>query len=109
MDAAIVSPSKILPLSKISEKHKRICIDLINDNRKYVDNICTYDPLTELTSAFSDLEKSSNLNNTKSIESLDLESRLKTHIIEGERNKLDETLKEAFSRSKSKRFFIFRC
>ena len=33
LDSAIISPSKILPLTKIEEKHLTICLDLINDNR----------------------------------------------------------------------------
>ena len=52
MDAAIVSPAKILPLMKISEEHQQVCRDLINDKRRFEGDVCTYDPLTELTTLF---------------------------------------------------------
>ena len=52
MDSAIVSPAKILPLIKISDDHQMVCRDLINDNRRFEDGICVYDPLTELTKLF---------------------------------------------------------
>ena len=52
MDAAIVSPAKILPLIKISDEHQQVCRDLINDNRRFEGSVCTYDPLTELTTMF---------------------------------------------------------
>ncbi|MEB3158324.1 MAG: homocysteine S-methyltransferase family protein, partial [Synechococcus sp.] len=52
LDAAIVSPAKILPLMKISEEHQQICRDLINDRRRFEGGVCVYDPLTELTTLF---------------------------------------------------------
>ena len=65
LDSAIVSPSKILPLNKISEEEIKICMDLIYDRRIFENNVCTYDPLTTITSYFEDsktlLNKSTNL------------------------------------------------
>ena len=55
LDSAIIAPNKILPLSKISEETKKLCLDLIYDKRKFKDDICIYDPLVELTKAFQDL------------------------------------------------------
>ncbi len=40
MDAAIVSPAKILPLVKISEEHQQVCRDLIHDNRRFDNGVC---------------------------------------------------------------------
>ena len=54
LDSAIVSPSKILPLNKISDEEIKICMDLIYDKRTFDNNVCTYDPLTTLTSYFDD-------------------------------------------------------
>ena len=52
MDGAIVSASKILPLSKIDPAHQTVCLDLIYDRRRFDGDVCIYDPLTELTKLF---------------------------------------------------------
>jgi 5-methyltetrahydrofolate--homocysteine methyltransferase len=55
MDAAIVSPAKILPLIKINAEQQQVCRDLIYDRRRFDAgdaSICTYDPLTALTTMF---------------------------------------------------------
>ncbi|MGA1626870.1 MAG: dihydropteroate synthase, partial [Prochlorothrix sp.] len=52
LDSAIVSAAKILPLSKISEDHQKVCRDLIYDRREFENDICIYDPLTKLTQLF---------------------------------------------------------
>ncbi len=95
LDSAIVSPSKILPLARIDDKHKNICLDLINDRRSYIDNNCSYDPLTTLTTEFEGVStkkaRVSDLSNSK----LPLEERLKKHIIEGERIGLQELLNDS--------------
>ena len=92
LDSAIVSASKILPLAKIDPKHQKICIDLIYDRREFDGDICTYDPLGELTTLFAGKK-------AKKSEAVDknlpIEERLKQHIIDGERIGLDEALDEA--------------
>ncbi|RCJ19328.1 methionine synthase [Nostoc sp. ATCC 43529] len=92
MDAAIVSASKILPLSKIEERHQEICRQLIYDQRRFEGDVCVYDPLGELTTLFAGVT-------TKRDRSLDqnlpIEERLKRHIIDGERIGLEENLKKA--------------
>ncbi|WP_445636648.1 methionine synthase [Nostoc sp. DSM 114161] len=92
MDAAIVSASKILPLSKIEERHQEICRQLIYDQRRFEGDVCVYDPLAELTTLFAGVT-------TKRDRSLDqslpIEERLKRHIIDGERIGLEENLKKA--------------
>ncbi len=94
LTAAIVSPSKIIPLHKINKKDIKICLDLIYDNRVFNDDICTYDPLTELTKAF--INENQNIVNKKvEKKSLTIEERLKNHIIDGEKKDLAETLKLA--------------
>ncbi len=94
MDSAIVSPAKILPLSKIKTSHIDICQDLINDNRRFDKGICTYDPLSELTKLFEGVS-TKDARSTSNLSDLPIEERLKTHIIDGERLGLEESLKEA--------------
>ena len=95
MDAAIVSPAKILPLVKISEEHQTVCRDLINDNRRFDDGICVYDPLTELTTLFEGVSTKEARASGPSLADLPIEERLKQHIIDGERIGLEPALDEA--------------
>ncbi len=100
LDSAIVSPSKILPLNKISEEEIKICMDLIYDKRVFDNNVCTYDPLTTLTSYFDDsksvLNKSTNNDNIN----LSIEEKLKNHIIDGEKTSLHSNLDSALMKYK---------
>ncbi|MBD2502097.1 methionine synthase [Anabaena azotica] len=92
MDAAIVSASKILPLSKIEERHQEVCRQLIYDQRQFEGDVCVYDPLTELTKLFEGVTTKRN----KGVdESLPIEERLKRHIIDGERIGLETQLAKA--------------
>ncbi|MEO0648365.1 MAG: vitamin B12 dependent-methionine synthase activation domain-containing protein, partial [Cyanobacteria bacterium J06650_10] len=93
MDGAIVSASKILPLAKIEADHQKICRDLIYDNREFDGDVCTYDPLAELTTLFAG--KSTKQLRTTQDEDLPLEERLKRHIIDGERIGLEDQLANA--------------
>ena len=100
LDTAILAPNKILPLSKINEETKKLCLDLIYDNRTFENNICTYDPLVELTKSFQnlsvkDLNKASN-----NYENLTNEEKLKNHIIDGEKIGLEDQLKEGLEKYK---------
>jgi 5-methyltetrahydrofolate--homocysteine methyltransferase len=92
MDGAIVSANKILPLSKISAEHQKVCRDLIYDRREFTGEICTYDPLSTLTTLFAGVT-------TKKEKVVDdnepIESKLKNHIIDGERQGLEENLTKA--------------
>ena len=102
MDAAIVSPAKILPLAKISEEHQQVCRDLIYDRRRFEGDgsakegaICTYDPLTELTTLFEGVSAKEARASGPSLADLPVEERLKQHIIDGERIGLELALNEA--------------
>ena len=95
MDAAIVSPAKILPLMKISEEHQTVCRDLINDKRRFEDGICVYDPLTELTTLFEGVSTKEARASGPSLADLPIEDRLKQHIIDGERIGLEPALDQA--------------
>ncbi|MEM9151362.1 MAG: methionine synthase, partial [Cyanobacteria bacterium P01_F01_bin.3] len=93
MDGAIVSASKILPLAKIEPDHQKVCLDLIYDRREFDGDVCTYDPLGELTTLFAG--KSSKQLRTTLDEDLPLEEKLKRHIIDGERIGLEDQLAKA--------------
>jgi 5-methyltetrahydrofolate--homocysteine methyltransferase len=99
MDAAIVSPAKILPLAKISEEHQQVCLDLIYDRRRFESDapgaICTYDPLTALTTLFEGVSAKEARASGPSLADLPIEERLKQHIIDGERIGLEPALDEA--------------
>ncbi len=92
LDAAIVSASKILPLARIEPEHQEVCRRLIFDERQFEGDVCTYDPLTELTQLF---EGATTKRDRSQDENLPLEERLKRHIIDGERIGLEEQLKKA--------------
>jgi 5-methyltetrahydrofolate--homocysteine methyltransferase len=94
MDGAIVSAAKILPLSKIDPEHQQVCRDLIYDRRKFEGDICTYDPLTKLTTLFEGVS-AKDARSSSSLADLPIEERLKQHIIDGERIGLDDALKVA--------------
>ncbi|MCP9858230.1 MULTISPECIES: methionine synthase [unclassified Cyanobium] len=97
MDAAIISPAKILPLAKISEEHQQICRDLIHDRRRFEDGICVHDPLTLLTTEFEGVSAKEARASGPSLADLPLEERLKQHIIDGERIGLDIALQSALT------------
>jgi len=97
MDAAIVSPAKILPLVKISAEHQQVCRDLIQDRRRFENGICTYDPLTELTTLFAGVSAKDARASGPSLADLPVEERLKQHIIDGERIGLEASLSEALT------------
>jgi 5-methyltetrahydrofolate--homocysteine methyltransferase len=99
MDAAIVSPAKILPLAKISQEHQQVCRDLIYDRRRFESDdagaICSYDPLTVLTTLFEGVSAKEARASGPSLADLPVEERLKQHIIDGERIGLEASLNEA--------------
>ena len=94
MDAAIVSPAKILPLVKISEDHQQVCRDLIEDRRRFEGDVCVYDPLTELTGLFEGVSAKDARASGPSLADLPVEERLKQHIIDGERIGLEDALNQ---------------
>ncbi|MFM7313374.1 MAG: methionine synthase, partial [Cyanobium sp.] len=109
MDAAIVSPAKILPLARISQEHQQICRDLIFDRRRFegVDPsrratevaatgaVCVHDPLTELTRLFEGVSAREARASGPQLSDLPIEERLRQHIIDGERIGLEGALRTA--------------
>ncbi len=100
LDSAIIAPNKILPLSKISEETKKLCLDLIYDKREFEDDICIYDPLVELTKAFQNLSLQDFKKASSENKNLTLEESLKNHIIDGEKIGLEDKLNKALKKYK---------
>jgi 5-methyltetrahydrofolate--homocysteine methyltransferase len=89
LDAAIVHASKILPLSKIDERAREVCLDLVYDRRHD-----GYDPLTELLSIFEGATASSAaVQEDRS--GWTVEQRLEHRIVDGDRNGIEADLDQA--------------
>jgi len=95
LDSAIVHAAKILPLNRIGEKEREVARELIYDERKFEGDICVYDPLTEFTKLF---EGVSAKREEKDESNLSIEEKLKNHIIDGEKKKLEDHLKVALEK-----------
>jgi 5-methyltetrahydrofolate--homocysteine methyltransferase len=88
LDSAIVHASKILPLSRIEERAKEVCLDLVY-NRRTDD----YDPLQELLALFEGVKVSAGAADDHADWPVD--RRLSQRIIDGNRNGLETDLTEA--------------
>jgi len=90
LDAAIVHASKILPLHRVDDEARRVCLDLIYDRRDD-----GYDPLSELLRIFEGVSSSSS--SGPSLDDLALLERLRRRIIEGARVGLEADLESALA------------
>ncbi len=90
LDAAIVHAAKILPLARVDEEARRVCLDLIYDRRSE-----GYDPLSELLRLFEGVTTANN--NAANIDELPLEERLRRRIIDGLRVGLEGDLDQGMS------------
>jgi 5-methyltetrahydrofolate--homocysteine methyltransferase len=91
LDAAIVHASKILPLSRIDDRAKEVCLDLVYDRRRE-----GYDPLQELLALF---EGKSATSVTEKVDRTGwpVAQRLEQRIVDGDRNGLEADLDEALA------------
>jgi 5-methyltetrahydrofolate--homocysteine methyltransferase len=88
LDAAIVHAGRIIPLSKIPEEQRAVCLDLIYDRRRP-----GYDPLAELIRLFEGVSATAVVREDRS--GWPVEERLKQRIIDGDRDGLEADLDEA--------------
>jgi 5-methyltetrahydrofolate--homocysteine methyltransferase len=95
LDAAIVNASKIEPLNRIGEKEIQVARELIYDQRRFENDVCVYDPLTEFTRLFEGVKSKAA---TKATKGETVEERLKNHIIDGEKIGLEDELKVALEK-----------
>ncbi len=91
LDAAIVHASKILPLSKIDERAREVCLDLVYDRRRE-----GYDPLAELLTMFEGASASSQTS-VEDRSGWPVERRLEHRIVDGDRNGLEDDLDQAMA------------
>jgi len=99
LDSAIVHASKILPISRIPDEQRDVCLDLIYDRRGaaglLADGDAGYDPLHRLLDIFADVK-------VQAVEKEDrsgwpVNERLSHRIIDGERDGLTAELDEALA------------
>ena len=90
LDAAIVHAARIMPLSKIPERQREVCLDLVYDRRRE-----GYDPLQELLGLFEGVSSATLVKEDRS--GWPVEERLKQRIIDGDRDGLTDDLDEALA------------
>ena len=90
LDSAIVHAARIMPLNRIPEEQKQVCLDLIYDRR--TDD---YDPLQVLLGMFEGVSAATVEKEDRS--GWPVEQRLSTRIIEGDRDGLTADLDEAMA------------
>ena len=90
VEAGFVHAARILPLSKIDERAREVCLDLIYDRRRE-----GYDPLSELLTMFEGVSSGSVVAEDRT--DWTVERRLEHRIVDGERNGLEDDLEEALS------------
>ena len=90
LDSAIVHAGKIVPLARMPEEHKQVCLDLVYDRRRP-----DYDPLKKLLEVFEDVATVANVREDRS--GWPVTERLKHRIIDGDREGLTDDLEEAMA------------
>jgi 5-methyltetrahydrofolate--homocysteine methyltransferase len=89
LDAAIVSPAKILPMHRIDDEPRQVALDLIYDRRRQ-----GYDPLQRFMALFEGKEATRSAS-AEDLAALPLDERLKRRIIDGVREGLEGDIQEA--------------
>ncbi len=89
LDAAIVSPAKILPMHRIEEEPRQVALDLIYDWRRE-----GYDPLQRFMALFEGKQATRSAS-AEDLAGLPVDQRLERRIIDGVREGLEEDLREA--------------
>jgi 5-methyltetrahydrofolate--homocysteine methyltransferase len=91
LTSAIVHASKILPMARIPEEHRKVALDLIYDRRT-----ADYDPLQRFLDLFEGVDvASARASRAEELAALPLEERLQRRIVDGERNGLEVDLDTA--------------
>jgi 5-methyltetrahydrofolate--homocysteine methyltransferase len=89
LDAAIVSPAKILPMHRIEEEPRQVALDLIYDRRRP-----GYDPLQRFMALFEGKEAPRSAS-AEDLAALPVDERLKRRVVDGVREGLEADLREA--------------
>ncbi|MDQ3306422.1 MAG: methionine synthase, partial [Actinomycetota bacterium] len=93
LDAAIVHAARIMPLNKIDDRAKEVCLDLVYDRRRP-----GYDPLQELLRLFEGVSAAAAVKEDRS--GWPVAERLQARIIDGDRDGLEADLDEALASGK---------
>jgi 5-methyltetrahydrofolate--homocysteine methyltransferase len=99
LDSAIVHAAKILPLNRIPDDQRDVCLDLVWDRRGVAGALsggdASYDPLAKLLEVFADVQVADAVVEDRS--GWPIEQRLAQRIIDGDREGLTEELDEALA------------
>jgi 5-methyltetrahydrofolate--homocysteine methyltransferase len=99
LDSAIVHASKIIPLNRIPDEQREVCLDLVWDRRGSAGTLSggdeSYDPLTKLLEVFSGVEATTTVVEDRS--GWPVDQRLSQRIIDGDREGLTDDLDEALA------------
>jgi 5-methyltetrahydrofolate--homocysteine methyltransferase len=90
LDAAIVHAGRIVPLNRIPDDQREVCLDLVYDRRRP-----GYDPLQALLSMFEGQSAAATTREDRS--GWPVEERLKHRIVDGDRDGLEADLAEALA------------
>ncbi|HYY82045.1 MAG TPA: methionine synthase [Actinomycetes bacterium] len=91
LDAAIVSPAKILPMHRIDEQQREVALDLVYDRRRD-----GYDPLHRFMALFEGKEVAKAAS-AEELAELPVDQRLQRRIVDGVREGLEADLQEAMT------------
>ncbi len=91
LDSAIIHAGKIVPLNRLPDEQREVCLDLVWDRRRP-----DYDPLQELLEVFADVKSTKTEKPDRS--GLPVQERLHHRIIDGDRDGLTADLDEALER-----------
>ena len=96
LDSAIVHAAKIIPLAKVPDEQRQVCLDLIYDRRRPADgDEPAYDPLQTLLEVFADVDEFKREAEDRS--DWTIEQILSARIIDGDRDGLTEDLDAAMA------------
>jgi 5-methyltetrahydrofolate--homocysteine methyltransferase len=96
LDSAIVHAAKIVPLARLADEHKHVCLDLIYDRRRpAADGVPAYDPLQHLLAVFADVKSVKTVVEDRT--DWTIERRLSQRIIDGDREGLSIDLDTALA------------
>jgi 5-methyltetrahydrofolate--homocysteine methyltransferase len=90
LDSAIVHAGKIVPLNRLPEEQREVCLDLVWDRRRP-----GYDPLQTLLEVFADVKSTKAEKPDRT--GMPVAERLKLRIIDGDREGLTDDLDEAMA------------
>jgi 5-methyltetrahydrofolate--homocysteine methyltransferase len=89
LDAAIVSPAKILPMHRIDDEQRQVALDLIYDRRRD-----GYDPLQRFMALFEGVQVAKAAS-AEELAELPIDERLQRRVVDGVREGLEADLEEA--------------